>query len=77
MVVAWPFEHSKPDRDNGKLDVYFKIRTEHVLESDHGRDRRLMWDSLMRNARRADRKYTREERERARDGLDLPERDEL
>ncbi|ERS97271.1 uncharacterized protein SPSK_02660 [Sporothrix schenckii 1099-18] len=76
-VVAWPFEHSKPDPEHGKVDIYFKIRTEHVLESDHGRDRRLMWDALMRNARRSDRKHTRAEREAGRDSLGMPERDEL
>ncbi|CAK7203978.1 hypothetical protein SEUCBS139899_006728 [Sporothrix eucalyptigena] len=76
-VVAWPFEHSKPDREHGKAEVYFKIRAEHVLESDHGRDRRLMWDMLMRNARRTERKHTRAEREAGRDILGAPERDEL
>ncbi|CAK7215538.1 hypothetical protein SBRCBS47491_002515 [Sporothrix bragantina] len=76
-VVAWPFEHSKPDLEHGKVDIYFKIRTEHVMESEHGRDRRILWDKLMRNARRAERKHTRKEREDGRDVLGMPERDEL
>ncbi|CAK7217856.1 hypothetical protein SCUCBS95973_003288 [Sporothrix curviconia] len=76
-VVAWPFEHSKPDREHGKVDIYFKIRTEHVMESEHGRDRRMLWDTLMRNARRSERKHTRAEREAGRDVLGMPERDEL
>lgn len=76
-VVAWPFEHSKPDHEHGKVEVYFKIRTEHVLESEHGRDRRVLWDSLMRNARRTERKHTRADREAGRDSLGMPERDEL
>lgn len=76
-VVAWPFEHSKPEREQGKVEIYFKIRAEHVLETEHGRDRRVLWDALMRNARRTERKHQRAEREAGRDSMDVPDRDEL
>ncbi|OAA56237.1 hypothetical protein SPI_07848 [Niveomyces insectorum RCEF 264] len=76
-VVAWLYEHSKPDRDHGKNDIYFKIRAEHVLETEHGRDQRKLWEVLLRNSRRSERKRTREERMAGRESLDVPERDEL
>ncbi len=74
-MIAWPFEHSKPDRDANNPEIHFKIRVETVEETHEGKHRRLMWEGLMKNARRYERKLTREERYAARDAVH--DKDEL
>ncbi|KAK4139886.1 uncharacterized protein C8A04DRAFT_32596 [Dichotomopilus funicola] len=65
-VLAWPVDHTKPQRDIGQRDITFTIEAMSVTETEAGRYSRLMWEKMHRTIRRHERKQTREERQRAR-----------
>lgn len=63
-VLAWPVDHTKPNRDLGKRDITFKIEAMSVSETAEGKQSRLMWEKMHRTIKRNDRKQKREEREK-------------
>ncbi|AEO69769.1 uncharacterized protein THITE_43138 [Thermothielavioides terrestris NRRL 8126] len=65
-VLAWPVDHTKPDRDKGQRDMTFKIQAMSVSESEDGKRARLMWEKLHRAIKRNERRQQREERLKAR-----------
>lgn len=78
-VIAWPVKHQIPDTKHGKKDITFNVKAYYVVETDHGRAWREMWEKLHTSVRRQERKLKREERRRAKLDLDTESRvrDEL
>src|SRR5690348_5528787 len=64
-VLAWPVDHTKPQRDLGKRDITFKIEALSVVETDEGKKARQMWEKMHRTIKRNERRQQREEREKA------------
>jgi hypothetical protein len=64
-VLAWPVDHTKPQRDIGKRDITFKIEALSVVETDEGKRARQMWEKMHRTIKRNERRQQREEREKA------------
>lgn len=65
-VLAWPVEHTKPNRDRGERGMTFTVQAMSVTESEEGKHSRLMWEKLHRVIRRNERRQQREERQKAR-----------
>jgi hypothetical protein len=61
-VVAWPIEHTRPDREQGQRKVTFKIEAQWVKETEEGKAARLFWAKAQTQLRRHQRKVEREER---------------
>ncbi|KAL2195324.1 hypothetical protein P885DRAFT_40368 [Corynascus similis CBS 632.67] len=77
-VLAWPIDHTKPQRDLGKRDITFKIEGMSVTESEDGKRARLMWEKMHRTIKRNERKQQREQRQKAKKELEKERvRDEL
>ena len=77
-VLAWPVDHTKPNRDLGKRDITFKIDAMAVTETEEGKRARLMWEKMHRTIKRNDRKMKREERLKAKKDMEEGRvRDEL
>ncbi|KAK0704074.1 hypothetical protein B0T26DRAFT_744645 [Lasiosphaeria miniovina] len=64
-ILAWPVDHTKPQRDLGKRDITFKIEAMAVTETEDGKRARLMWERLHRTVRRNERRLQKEERLKA------------
>ncbi|AEO57222.1 hypothetical protein MYCTH_2303110 [Thermothelomyces thermophilus ATCC 42464] len=77
-VLAWPVDHTKPQRDLGKRDITFKIEAMSVTETEDAKRARLMWERMHRTIKRNDRKQQREKRQKAKKELEEQRvRDEL
>ncbi|KAK4154429.1 hypothetical protein C8A00DRAFT_42788 [Chaetomidium leptoderma] len=63
-VLAWPVDHTKPNRDLGKRDITFTIDAMSVTETEEGKRARLMWEKMHRTVKRNERRHQREEREK-------------
>ena len=63
--MAWPVDHTKPNRELGKRDITFKIEAMSVVETEDGKRSRLMWEKMHRAVKRNERRQQREEREKA------------
>lgn len=74
-VIAWPVEET---RLTGKLylDLTFKIQAAYVVETEHGKTWREMWENLHVQTKRQARKEQREQRQAARADMGRS-RDEL
>jgi hypothetical protein len=68
-VLAWPVDHTKPQRDLGKRDITFKIEALSVVETDEGKKARLMWEKMHRTIKRNERRQQREERQKAKEEI--------
>ncbi|KAK3934094.1 hypothetical protein QBC46DRAFT_368424 [Diplogelasinospora grovesii] len=69
-ILAWPVDHTKPNRELGKRDITFKIEAMSVTETDEGKRARLMWEKLHRAVKRNERRIQREERQKARKNIE-------
>ena len=77
-ILAWPVDHTKPNRDLGKRDITFKIEAMAVTETHDGKRARLMWEKLYRSVKRNERRMQREERQKAKKDMEEGRvRDEL
>ncbi|KAL2155675.1 hypothetical protein VTH82DRAFT_417 [Thermothelomyces myriococcoides] len=77
-VLAWPVDHTKPQRDLGKRDITFKIEAMSVTETEDAKRTRLMWERMHRTIKRNERKQQREKRQKAKKELEEQRvRDEL
>jgi hypothetical protein len=61
-VIAWPVNHQIPDGKHGKKEISFDIKAFYVLETEHGRAWKEMWERMYTTIRRQERKAKREER---------------
>lgn len=68
-VLAWPVDHTKPQRDLGKRDITFKIEALSVVETEEGKKSRLMWEKMHRTIKRNERRQQREERQKAKEEI--------
>lgn len=68
-VLAWPVDHTKPQRDLGKRDITFKIEALSVVETDEGKKARLMWEKMHRTIKRNERRQQREGRQKAKEEI--------
>jgi len=59
-IVAWVTRHTKPDKNN---DISWKIRSETVVETEHARHSRQLWEKLWQNHRRQERRSLRQQRQ--------------
>lgn len=75
-VIAWPVNHQVPDTGHGKKDITFDIKAFYVIETEHGRAWREMWEKMYRTIRRQERKMKREERMAKRSTLGSLDTDE-
>ena len=69
-VLGWVVDHTKPQRDQGKRDITFKVEAMFVTETEDAKRSRLMWEKLHRTLRRNDRKQKKEERLQARKDME-------
>lgn len=66
-VIAWPVEHNTVEVKGAKhQDLTFKILAFYVVENDHGKAWREMWEKLNVQASRQARKEQKEQRMAAR-----------
>jgi hypothetical protein len=75
-VIAWPVNYQSPDTEHGKREITFDIKAFYVIETEHGRAWREMWEKMYRTIRRQERRMKREERVAKRNTLDSLDTDE-
>ena len=75
-VIAWPVEYKTNRVRGGSPDLDFKIAAYYVLETDHGKAWREMWEKMQAQDLRRARKEQREQRKAAREQVGRP-KDEL
>ena len=62
-VVAWPYPEEPADPKQSQKNTSFKVKAQLLLETDHGKAWREMWEKLQRDERRAQRKAEKDRRQ--------------